>query len=104
MKLEWQSASPSLMTWYQAMTYADSLGENWRLPTRSELLYAFDAELLNRKENENSWKPEDYWSASTFDCQEDQAWQVRFYLGTWSPIERESKSSLNMVKLCRGEA
>ena len=41
--LEWQSdISPKKMTWQEAKDYAESLGDGWRLPTRTELLTLVD--------------------------------------------------------------
>lgn len=59
MTLEWQqNASNVLMTWDEANTYMKSLGENWRLPTRTELMHAFHDRV-------EGFQPENYWS-STF--------------------------------------
>lgn len=41
--IEWQSNPPvKRMTWYEAIDYAKSLGDGWRLPTRAELIDAYD--------------------------------------------------------------
>jgi formylglycine-generating enzyme required for sulfatase activity len=38
MKLEWQEDAPkNPMNWDEAMKYAKSLGDGWRLPTRRKL-------------------------------------------------------------------
>jgi hypothetical protein len=71
-KLEWQSnPSKEPMSWYQAMTYADSLGEGWRLPTRAELINAYD----NYIEDFQSYY---YWSSNTYAQRTNAAWYVYF--------------------------
>ena len=71
-KLEWQQNSlEERMTWYQAMTYADSLGEGWRLPTRAELINAY----YNYIEDFQSYY---YWSLNTYTQNTNVAWYIYF--------------------------
>jgi len=43
--LEWQNPPHYAMTWDKAMKYAKALGDGWRLPTRGELLDAYDNKM-----------------------------------------------------------
>jgi formylglycine-generating enzyme required for sulfatase activity len=74
-KLEWQNwDGDTSLNWYEAMEYAKSLGEGWRLPTRAELIDAYD-------NNIQGFKSDYYWSSSTYAQGTDSAWGVNFALG-----------------------
>lgn len=73
-KLEWQSNPPdNLMTWDEAMSYAKSLGDGWRLPTIEELKYAYN--------NVQGFQSSYYWSSSTYAQDINDAWGVNFSYG-----------------------
>ena len=75
MKLEWQEDAPeNPMTWDEAIEYAKSLGDGWRLPTRGELCDAYDNFIDGFKKN-------NYWSSSTYAQGTNLAWLVYFYDG-----------------------
>jgi hypothetical protein len=75
MKLEWQEDIPQKrMTWYEAIEYAKSLGDGWRLPTRGELCDAYDSFVDGFKKN-------NYWSSSTLAQSTNHAWNVDFNNG-----------------------
>jgi hypothetical protein len=70
--IEWQSNPPEEpMNWYKAMEYAESLGNGWRLPTRSELIDAYDNKVKN-------FIFMYYWSSSTYDQNTNRAWRLVF--------------------------
>lgn len=72
MKLEWQSnPSEEPMTWDEAMEYAESLGNGWRLPTRAELIDAY-------YNNVEGFKDENYWSSTTYTHKTSDAFAVIF--------------------------
>ena len=76
MKLEWQEDAPKKpMTWYEAIEYAKSLGDGWRLPTRSELINAYDSSV-------KGFMNDYYWSSSTYAQNTSLAWYVFFYNGS----------------------
>jgi hypothetical protein len=75
MKLEWQEDAPkNPMTWEEAIDYAKSLGDGWRLPTRGELCDAYDSFVDGFKKN-------NYWSSSTYALTTILAWTVYFING-----------------------
>lgn len=71
-KLEWEQNPPSnLMTWDEAIEYAKTLGDGWRLPTKEELEKAYVGkveEFYFRK----------YWSLSVAHLDNLNAWYVDF--------------------------
>jgi formylglycine-generating enzyme required for sulfatase activity len=82
--LEWQSASPGKMTWYEAMEYAGTLSldekEDWRLPSAREL-----ETLLDRNKYRPVMRDEvpfrdqlSYWSSTTFSENTNNAWILMF--------------------------
>lgn len=75
MELEWQEDAPkNPMTWDEANEYAESLGDGWRLPTRGELIDAYDSSV-------KGFMNDYYWSSSTYGQATTNAWDVNFYVG-----------------------
>jgi hypothetical protein len=73
--IEWQEDAPkNPMTWEEAIEYAKSLGDGWRLPTRGELCDAYDNFVDGFKKN-------NYWSSSTYAQNTNYAWSVDFIYG-----------------------
>lgn len=67
--LQWEE-KPAFFstTWEKANNYAKCLGDGWRLPTRSELLQAYDSGVPH-------FELQCYWSSSEIG---DQVWYVEF--------------------------
>ena len=63
--------APEKMTWEEAIKYCESLGEGWRLPTITEMLYIYENKFII----ENS-----YWS-STESVNHCFSWSFYFYYG-----------------------
>ena len=75
MSLEWQSnPTEQPMNWDEANEYTKSLGNGWRLPTRTELIDAYD-------NNVEGFQSNDYWSSSTYAKDTNNAWFVDFSYG-----------------------
>lgn len=73
--IEWQNNPPQeYMTWYEAVDYAESLSDGWRLPTRGELIDAYDCSV-------RGFMSGVYWSSSTYAHDNNNAWYVFFYNG-----------------------
>lgn len=74
-KLQWEeNSSKKLMTWDEAMEYAKSLGDGWRLPTRAELVDAYDNKV-------EGFHPDYHWSSITYSRNTNNAWCVNSYDG-----------------------
>ena len=65
--------SKNIKTWDQAMEYAKSLGEGWRLPTIGELKEAYES-------NVQGFLSRNYWSLSTVGHDTSRVW----YLNIWN--------------------
>jgi hypothetical protein len=77
-------------TWEDAVSYAQSLGDGWRLPTRTEL-QAYSQQL--REQGLGGW----FWTASSVDTNLDNAWYVA--LGSGSTFIDEKKDKNNVLCL-----
>lgn len=74
-KLEWQPIPfENSMSWEEALKYVKTLGDGWRLPTRAELIDAYDNKVQGFHSN-------NYWSSSTYAQNTNYAWLVHFYYG-----------------------
>ena len=74
-KLEWeQIPSKNPMTWEEAMEYAKSLGDGWRLPTIEELEEAYNNKIVE-------FQSYSYWSSSKYAKNTNFGWYVSFYYG-----------------------
>lgn len=77
--LLWEADPPGKrMTWHEAMAYAASLGAGFRLPTVEGLYQLFDHEAGKLVDNGLKWKPDFYWSATTYLSSTLAAWAVGF--------------------------
>jgi hypothetical protein len=93
MKLEWQENPPkNLMTWDEATEYAKSLGDGWRLPTRAELVDAYDNNVQGFLLDYN-------WSSTTYSRNTNNAWCVNLYDGH---VSNGSKTYGSFVRCVRG--
>lgn len=73
--IEWQNDSPQKrMTWHEAVDYAKSLGDGWRLPTRGELIDAYDSSV-------RGFMNDYYWSSSAYAQGTSSVWSVNFGSG-----------------------
>jgi len=81
--LEWQYADDGVKRmWEQAVAYANSLGNGWRLPTIHELFSLVDVNRFGPAcVRDIKCKPESYWSNDVGDGHPDHAWGVDFYNG-----------------------
>jgi hypothetical protein len=83
-KLEWQSdISPKNMTWHEAKDYAASLGDGWRLPTRTELLTLVDDTKHSPSCSVFPDCPSEYfWTSTPWAGSSSGAWRVHFTSGS----------------------
>lgn len=97
MKLEWQNNPPNkYMTWYEAIDYAKSLGDGWRLPTRGELIDAYDSGV-------RGFMNDDYWSSITLAQTTTNAWLVYFYSGVVDYGVKTFNSYVRCVRDVKGK-
>ena len=102
--LKWQITSPEKpMNWQEAMTYAESLRDDWRLPAIKEL-----ETLLDRSKFDPAVRKEVlfrdslfYWSSTTYAGKTSNAWGVDFYNGG---VDDYGKANNYYVRCVRGEA
>lgn len=95
--IEWQSNSPvKRMTWYEAIDYAKSLGDGWRLPIRSELIDAYD-------NNVEGFNGSYYWSSSTYAQNTNNAWLVDFDDGFVYYNDKTYNYCVRCVREVKGE-
>jgi len=92
MILEWQTNPPEeLMNWDKAMEYAGSLGDGWRLPTRAELVDAYDNEI-------EGFKKDYYWSSSTYTKFTSNAYYVNFDYGNVFNVDKDLSYYVRCVR------
>ena len=107
--LTWQQGESSLMSWEEALVYAEGLelaGHNdWRLPNKNELQSIVDYNKSHPAIDKTFFpeaKRSYYWSSTTTTNATGGAWYVNFYYGS---IKHSSKSKNNRYVRCvRGEA
>ena len=88
MKLEWKDTESEQMNWYEAK---DLEKGSWRLPTRIELLNAFDTNI-------EGFNKVYYWSLSDYIKDIGYAWLVNFNYGG---MDTDDKVCHYHVRLCR---
>ena len=89
--IEWQQNPPKKpMTWHESMEYAESLGNGWRLPTRAELIDAYDNKI---EDFDFSY----YWSSSTYAQGTSNAWLVNFNYGLCTTMLSLAASTVFVV-------
>ena len=79
------------MTWDEAMEYAKSLGDGWRLPSKEELKEAYDNKI-------EGFKSGYYWSSSTYVKSTTNAWGVGLFNGS---VNSYSKANGYYVRCVR---
>ena len=82
------------MDWNDAMKYAESLGEGWRLPSLKELMTLWDYEAGKSIVPIN---PSPYWSSSTYASYPHYAWYVNFNKGY---VSYDDKYGYNFYVRC----
>jgi hypothetical protein len=88
MKLEWKKTELNKMSWDNAKKLEK---DGWRLPTRAELVDAFDNKV-------EGFKLEFYWSSNTYEQSTNNSWNVDFNYGN---VYGSTKASNYYVRLCR---
>ena len=84
--------APGKMTWHEAMEYAESLGDGWRLPTRVELL-----QLYQLRDYIGGFASDDtYWSSSQASI--TSAWRQSFSNGDQASIGKDVSKGVRVVR------
>jgi hypothetical protein len=94
MKLEWKKYEPTPMNMNEVKSIIDmesSMIDSWRLPTRSELVKAFD-------DRQGGFFPSTHWSSTEYYKNLNFYWGVNFSNGNVKTLDKES---LNLLRLCR---
>ena len=99
--LEWECGSNDEMNWEEAMEYAKTLGEGWRVPSIKELLTLVDYEKFSPaiKDDINFMDSSFYWSSTTYAYRSHNAWSVYFYDGY---VHHGNKTNSFYVRCVRG--
>ena len=96
--LEWEENASGPMTWAEAVTYAECIGNGWRLPEAKELSGLVD---YNRTDPASSF-PEMptyfFWSSSSVVGSASYAWYVYFGYGN---VNNYDKTNANYVRCVR---
>jgi len=100
--LEWQNVDSVRMPWNAATIHAESLGDDWRLPTIEEL-----ESLLDRSRHDPSIREEVpfrdsayYWSSTIGVYNTSDAWLVYFNRGC---VGSSCKTGIGYVRCVRGK-
>jgi len=105
--LEWQMEGPKEeMTWDDAMSYAESLGNGWRIPTIKELITLVDYGLINNvtvKHVPFQNIPSGYWSSTSLASSSDYAYAWCVYFGD-GYVDYGNKSDSYYVRCVRDAA
>jgi hypothetical protein len=72
--LEWGAVSDKEMNWEDAKKWCKAQGKGWRLPTRVELIQAFDEGILTGDDRY-------FWSSTEYYLSPAYAWYVALYGG-----------------------
>ncbi|MHA1917084.1 MAG: Lcl C-terminal domain-containing protein [Candidatus Ranarchaeia archaeon] len=80
--LIWErQGSEKTMSWKKALKYAETLGDNWRLPTIQELVTLADFTKINPACKITNTHSSGYWSSTTFAGDTYDAWCMFFGYG-----------------------
>jgi len=79
--LEWKAEAAERMTWDKAIEYAESLGNNWKLPTIEELTTLIDYSRIAPATTFPSHESNHFWSSSVYAGSTGSAWIVAFAYG-----------------------
>ena len=88
--LEWKKTESREMNWPEAKSLEI---DGWRLPTRAELINAFDEQV-------KGFEPYSYWSSTVFlNTQKFSGWTINF--DDYGRTCESHISCLNHVRLCK---
>ena len=97
--LEWQAEDDGIKrNWDEAIEYAKSLGNGWRLPNIKELMILIDYSKYNPATELPDMRSFPYWSSSTFANNSGYAWFVNFNIGI---VDHYIKSDYFYVRCVR---
>lgn len=95
MSIEWeQNHNKQPMTWIDAMKYAHqhlTMSDEWRLPTRAELVEAFDNQV-------EGFEQKSYWSSTVHQKEQDYVWDVNFLTGYVYSSPKTNMAYVRLVK------
>ncbi len=99
--LVWErQGSKKTMSWKEALKYAKSLGNDWRLPTVQELFNLIDLTKINPACKITNTLSSKYWTSTTYAYGTSYAWFVDFYNGY---VDNSDKGNNNYVRCVKGE-
>jgi len=96
--LEWQAEAVGPMSWDKAIEYAESLGNDWRLPSRFELESLLNLERTSPASDFPGMPAQAFWSSSVYAAHPSLACCVDFASGY---VDTNVKNCGNRVRCVR---
>jgi len=88
-KLEWGKTCDKELNWEEAKKWCEEQGEGWRLPTRQELLKAYEQKMSGFTTNF-------YWSSTEYSS--NNAWSQYFVNGYQSAFNKVSGNYVRCIR------
>lgn len=101
--LEWQAKATGPMTWGEAMKYAKSLGDGWRLPSCSELYSLVNLEKCDPASDFPDMLCKTFWSSSVSASHSSYAWIVFLDYGYVSDRDKGGNNYVHCVRKTKQE-
>ena len=87
--LEWGATSEEELNWDEAKEWCKKQGEGWRLPTRLELLEAYEQKI-------KGFATSNYWSST--EGSSYHAWYQDFYVGNQYTLTKKFSSYVRCIR------
>ncbi len=105
--LEWKTGEVLEMNWQEAIKYAESLGDGWRLPTRKELCALIEDRTCSPTINTFIFSKcacSDCWTSTTYASYTNYAWHVDFNSGFVGYTDKTNSCYVWCVRNCKKES
>jgi len=89
--LEWGKVSEKEMTWNEAKKWCEEQGKGWRMPTRVELIQAYDEKV-------EGFSGYTFWSSTETYSNATGAWVVYLYYGFTNNLNKVNSKYVRCVR------
>jgi len=89
--LEWGKVSEKEMTWNDAKKWCEKQGKGWRMPTRVELIQAYDEKV-------EGFSGYTFWSSTETYSNATGAWVVYLYYGFTNNLNKVNSKYVRCVR------